>query len=67
MALTLSFLFFLAMGEENPRRGRKKRVKEPGERGERVKEEIKRILTQDVGEEVLRELTPLLELSDEEI
>jgi len=53
--------------QENPRRGRKKRVKEPGERGERVKEEIKRILTQDVGEEVLRELTPLLELSDEEI
>ena len=56
------------MGEENPRRGRKKREGEELEerrRGER--EAIKRTLIRDVGEDVLRELAPLLELSDEEI
>lgn len=56
------------MSEENPRRGRKKRKEgELEERRERAKEEIKNILIRDVGEDVLRTLSPLLELSDEEI
>jgi len=54
------------MSEENPRRGRKKREEVEGRR-ERLKEEIKNLLIQDIGEEILRELAPLLELSDEEI
>ena len=66
MALTPSFFFFPTMSEENPRRGRKKREEVEGRR-ERLKEEIKNLLIQDVGEEILRELAPLLELSDEEI
>ena len=68
--MTLSFFFFPfpVMIEENPRRGRKKRKEEElEERRERVKEEIKNILIRDVGEDVLGVLSPLLELSDEEI
>ena len=63
------------MAGENPRRGRGRRKKgEEGEEIERAREEgktreeeIRESLIRDVGEEVLRELVPLLELSDEEI
>jgi len=64
------------MVEENPRRGRGRRKKREEEEkeiegaregGKTREEEIRGPLIRDVGEEVLRELAPLLELSDEEI